>query len=52
MLPNQVTYRTYRIQALDICTNENERKGKGEGKLGRQRNMAWAETVDVVWETF
>jgi hypothetical protein len=24
VLPNQVTYRTYRIQALDICTNENE----------------------------
>ncbi len=26
MLPNQVTYRTYRIQALDICTNEKERR--------------------------
>jgi hypothetical protein len=26
VLPNQVTYQTYRIQALDICTNENEGK--------------------------
>ncbi len=52
MLPKQVTYPTFCIQALDFCTNENERKGKGEGTLGRQENMAWAETVDVVWETF
>ncbi len=46
-----------RAKPLQTCSDSDIRwKGeKGEGEvqgLGRQRKMAWAVTVDVVWDIF